>query len=362
MLDFIPNPQASKWENPETAVLHAGFRHDPATRAVSVPIYQNTAYELDGNLSKIADIYNVKADGYTYTRIINPTTRALERRFAAVDRGLDSLAVASGQAATFLALVNLCSGYPGGNIVASKFLYGNSWNLLHNTFRRLGIEARSADPNDPSSFEAQIDDRTLGLFGECVSNPSLVPLPIRELAEIGRRHGIPLIVDNTTTPLVCSPARLGAAFSTYSATKYICGHGTTLGGLIVDHGNFAFDEFPDRFPLMNGPDDAHGDILWHEAITNLDDLGSSPFLLKARMTWLRDTGACSSPFNSFQLIQGLETLPLRMRRHSENALAVAYMLRSHPKVRAVIYPAFSKGVKERSPPSFSIPSTAMARC
>lgn len=343
MPDTLSLHQTAQWEHPETAVLHAGFRNDPATKAVSVPIYQNTAYELEGDLSKIADIYNVKADGYTYTRIINPTTRALERRFAAVDRGVDSLAVASGQAATFLALVNLCSGQTGGNIVASKFLYGNSWNLLHNSFRRLGIEARSADPNDPASFEAQIDDRTIALFGECVSNPSLVPLPVRELAEIGHRHGVPLIVDNTTTPLVCSPARLGASFSTYSATKYICGHGTTLGGLIVDHGNFAFDNYPDRFPLMNGPDDAHGDILWHEAITHVNDLGNSAFLLKARMTWLRDTGACSSPFNSFQLIQGIETLPLRMRRHSENALAVAETLRGHPKVRAVIYPAFFEG-------------------
>lgn len=341
-----PKYKMMTWQHPETAALHAGFRHDPTTKAVSVPIYQNTAYELDGDLAKIADVYNVKADGYTYTRIINPTTRALERRFAAVDGGLDSLAVASGQAATFLSLVNMCSGQPGDNIVTSKYLYGNTWNLLHNSFRRLGIEARGANPLDPASFEAQIDERTLCLFGECVSNPVLAPLPVRELAEIGKRHGIPLIVDNTTTPLVCNPGKMGAAFSTYSATKYICGHGTTLGGLIVDYGNFAFDAHPKRFPLMNGPDDAHGDIMWHEAVGSLNDLGQSPFLLKARMTWLRDTGACASPFNSFQLIQGIETLPLRMHRHCENALVVADFLRSHPKVREVTYPAFFTGRKK----------------
>lgn len=343
MLDVTSNGLTPEWANAETAALHAGYRNDPTTKAVSVPIYQNVAYELDGDLSKIADVYNVAADGYTYTRIINPTTRALERRFAAIDRGADCLAVASGQAATFLALVNLCGREPGANIVTSKFLYGNSWNLLHNSFRRLGIEARSADPNDVASFESRIDDNTICLFGECISNPSLVPFPVRQLAEIGRRYGIPVVVDNTTTPLVCSPGKLGAAFSTYSATKYVCGHGTTLGGLIVDNGNFDFQHHPQRFPLLTGPDEAHGDILWHEAVRKVDELGNSAFLLKARMTWLRDTGGCASPFNSFQLIQGIETLSLRMHRHGENALAVAHMLRRHPKVRSVTYPAFFEG-------------------
>lgn len=331
------------YAHPETAVLHAGYRHDPATKSVCVPIYQNTAYELDGDLSKIADVYNVKADGFTYTRIINPTTRALERRFAAIDHGVDSLAVASGQAASFLALVNLVSGEGGGNIVTSPFLYGNTWNLLHNSFKRLGIEARVADPRDPASFEARIDDRTICLFGECVSNPRLVPLPVREIAEIGRRHGVPLVVDNTTTPLVCSPGRMGAALTTYSATKYVCGHGTTLGGLVVDHGSFDYVASPDRFPLLSGPDEAHGDILWQDAVRHLDDLGGSAVLLKARMTWLRDTGACISPFNAFQLIQGIETLPLRMKRHCDNAMIVAEMLAKHPKVLSVTYPGLFTG-------------------
>jgi len=326
----------------ETALLHAGYRSDPITKSVAVPIYQTTAYELDGDLEKIADIYNVKEDGYTYTRIINPTTRILEKRYAAVDNGSDVLAVASGQAATFLAIANLSSGRPGDNIVASKYLYGNSWNLIFNTFKRLGIEARSADPADISSFATQIDNRTIALFGEVLSNPGLVPLPVKELAELGAKYGVPLIVDNTTTPLICRPAALGAAISTYSATKYICGHGTTLGGLIVDNNKFSFDD-RSRFPLFNEPDEAHGGILWREAVHKLGDLGASSYLLKGRMTWLRDTGATISPFSSFQLIQGMETLHLRMQRHCENAAVIADLLKKHPKVKRVSYPGLYSG-------------------
>ncbi|MER8523135.1 PLP-dependent transferase [Mesorhizobium sp. M1076] len=344
MLKKAKGPES--WMHPATAALHAGFRSDPATKAVCVPIYQNTAYELDGDLSKIANIYNVKEDGYTYTRIINPTTRALERRFAAVDNASDSLAVSSGQAATFIALANLCSGRPGDNVVASPYLYGNTWNLLHNTFRRLGIEARTAENSGPEAFERQIDDRTICLFGECISNPILDPLPLRQLAEMGRRRGVPVVVDNTTTPLVCRPAKLGAHMATYSATKYVCGHGTTLGGIITDYASFPFQEHAERFPLFAGPDEAHGDILWHEAVRDIDDLGKSPALLKARMTWLRDVGACASPFNSFQLLQGLETLHLRMRQHCDNAQAVAEMLKDHPKVSKVTYPSLFTGRKK----------------
>ncbi|NBB81980.1 MAG: bifunctional O-acetylhomoserine aminocarboxypropyltransferase/cysteine synthase [Alphaproteobacteria bacterium] len=328
---------------PATAALHAGFRSDPATKAVSVPIYQNVAYELDGDLGHIADIYNVRADGYTYTRIINPTARALERRWAAVEGVPDSLATASGQAATFTAIANLIGREPGGNVVTSPYLYGNSWNLLHNTFRRLGIEARVADPLDPPSFEALIDDRTICLFGEVLSNPKLVPFPVAEIAEIGRRRGVPLLIDNTTTPLVCRPRDKGAALSTYSATKYIGGHGTTVAGLIVDNAVFDFAGQPERFPLFSGPDDGHGNILWSEAVDDVDDLGGSAYLLKARMTWIRDTGGAIAPFNAFQMIQGIETLPLRMARHSENAAIVADMLSRHPKVEHVTYPGLFAG-------------------
>ncbi|SMQ96913.1 O-acetylhomoserine aminocarboxypropyltransferase/cysteine synthase family protein [Xanthomonas fragariae] len=338
MSDIVKDSEISV----ETALLHAGYRHDPLTKAIAVPIYQTTAYELDGNLAKTADIYNVKKDGFTYTRIINPTTRILERRYAKVDGAADALAVASGQAATFLALINLCSGRPGDNVVVSKYLYGNTWNLFFNTFKRLGIEARSADPRELESFNRQVDDRTIAFFGEVFSNPCVIPLPVTKLAEIARSHGIPLVVDNTTTPLVCKPASLGAAISTYSATKYICGHGTTLGGLVVDNGNFAFDRSP-RLPLLNNPDDAHGGIRWHDAVRELEDLGASAYLLKARMTWLRDTGAAISPLSSFQLIQGLETLHLRMQRHCENAAVVACFLQSHPKVKRVSYPGLATG-------------------
>lgn len=338
-----PRPVTSRHPfSTETAVLHAGYRRDPTTKAVAVPIYQNTAYELDGDLSHIADVYNVKADGFTYTRIINPTTRALERRYAAVDMASDSLAVASGQAATFLAIVNLSSGEVGDNVVASPYLYGNTWNLLHNTLRRLGISVRTADPRKPETFESAIDDRTICLFGEVISNPCLIPLPVGQLAEIGRKHGVPLVVDNTTSPLLCQPSALGAAITTYSATKYICGHGTTLGGLIVDNGTFNY-QGNSRFPLFNNPDDAHGGIIWRDALRNLDDLGQSEYLLKARMTWLRDTGAAISPFASFQIIQGLETLPLRMRQHCANAKIVADVLQDHPKVRRVFYPGLFEG-------------------
>lgn len=335
--------QAAAFANPETAALHAGFRNDPATHAVAVPIYQNTAYELDGDLGKIADIYNAKADGFTYSRIVNPTNRVLEKRFAAMDDGVDALSLASGQAATFVAVANLIGDKGGGNIVASSYLYGNTWNLFHNTFKRLGIEARSADPRDPASFERQIDDRTICLFAEVVSNPFLVPCAVRELAAVGKRRGVPLLVDNTTTPLVCRPGRMGAAVSTYSATKYICGHGTTLAGLVVDHDGFRFAGEPARFPLFSGPDEAHGNIVWTQAVRSLGDLGASAYLLKARMTWVRDTGGCLSPFNAFQIIQGIETLPLRLERHCSNARAVAEMLRDHPKVVSVRYPAFFTG-------------------
>ncbi|MCA3395401.1 MAG: O-acetylhomoserine aminocarboxypropyltransferase/cysteine synthase [Roseomonas sp.] len=336
-------PIGTSWRHPETAALHAGFRNDPATRAVAVPIYQNTAYELEGDLEKIADVYNAKADGYTYSRIINPTNRALEKRFAAMDDAVDTLSVASGQAATFVTIANLVGPTGGGNIVASSYLYGNTWNLFFNTFKRLGIEARSADPRDPASFARQIDDKTICLFAEVVSNPYLVPCPVGELAALGRRYGVPLVVDNTTTPLVCRPGQMGAALSTYSATKYVCGHGTTLGGFVADHGTFDFAASPDRFPLLDGPDEAHGGIVWREAVRGLGDLAASPYLLKARMTWVRDTGGCMAPFNAFQLIQGIETLALRMERHCENALAVAEMLRKHPKVVGVRYPAFFLG-------------------
>lgn len=331
--------------NIDSLVLHGFYRSDESTSSVAVPIYMTTAYELEGDMQDIADIYNVKKDGFTYSRIINPTTRILERRFAMVDKSLDSLALSSGQAATAISLLNLCGNLQKSNIITTPYLYGNSWNLLHKTFKRFGIEVRVADPLKPSTFKEMIDDNTVAIYGESISNPTLIPLPIEYLADLSKAYGVALIVDNTITPLCICPSELGATLVNYSATKYICGHGTTLGGLIVDTGNSSFQD-TDRYPLLNTPDEAHGDIVWKEVIEGLNDLGDSPVLLKARMTWLRDMGACISPFNSFQMIQGLESLPLRMKMHCQNTQMIAEFLSEHPKVKNVVYPSLFEGQKK----------------
>lgn len=324
----------------ETIALHHAFRSDPSTDAVSVPIYQTTAF-LQGDVDHTADVFNLRADGFTYTRILNPTTRVLEKRYAAIDRGVDSLATSSGQAATMLSILNICNS--GDNIITSPYLYGNTWNLFKHTFRRLGIEVRVADPRDPKSFLKQTDEKTKCYFGEVLSNPLLIPFPVAYLSELGKINNVPVIVDNTITTNISYPLDIGAAISVYSATKYICGHGTTMGGLVVDGGKFDWKADPDRFPSLNNPDEAHNYKDWYEAIQLVDDLGESAYLLKSRMTWMRDMGACISPFNSFLLIQGLETLPLRMERHCANAEAVAEYLKSHEKVESIVYPKYFTG-------------------
>lgn len=324
----------------ETQVLHGSYRSDPATAAVAVPIYQTTAF-IQGDIDLTADIFNLRADGFTYTRILNPTTRVFEKRYAHLDGGVDSLATASGQAATMAAILNICAA--GDNIISSPYLYGNTWNLFKHTFRRLGVEVRIADPRKPSSFKKLTDDKTKCYFGEVLANPLLVPFPIKQLVEMGAENGIPVIVDNTITTTVCYPLKIGAAVAIYSATKYIGGHGTTMAGLVVDGGTFDWKKRPERFPLLNQEDEAHNYKDWHKATQLLDDLGSSAYLLKARMTWVRDTGACISPFNAFLMIQGLETLPLRMERHCENAANIAEYLRKHPKVERLVYPKFFQG-------------------
>lgn len=324
----------------ETLVLHGAYRADPATDAVSVPIYQTTAF-IQGEVEHTADVFNLRADGFTYTRILNPTTRIFEKRYAGLDGGADALATASGQAATMIAVLNIANA--GDNIITSPFLYGNTWNLFKHTFRRMGIEVRVADPRDPQSFKLLTDDKTKCYFGEVLANPLLIPFPIRHLAEIGAEFGIPVIVDNTITTTVSYPLKKGAAIAVYSATKYIGGHGTTMGGLVVDSGRFEWKKNPERFPSLNYPDESHNYKDWHKATELLDDLGKSAYLLKARMTWMRDTGACISPFNSFLMIQGLETLPLRMERHCANAEQIAEYLRRHPKVDRLVYPKYFTG-------------------
>lgn len=325
----------------ETVVLHEAFRGDPETNAVSVPIYQTTAF-LQGEVDHTADVFNLRADGFTYTRILNPTTRVFEKRFAKLDRGVDALATSSGQAATMISILNICNA--GDNIITSPYLYGNTWNLFKHSFRRLGIEVRVANPREPESFRTLTDDKTKCYFGETLSNPLLIPFPITQLSELGKENNIPVIVDNTLTTNICFPLEKGAAISVYSASKYIGGHGTSMGGLVVDGGTFDWRCDPMRFPSLNNEDEAHNFKDWHKATDLVDDLGNSVYLLKARMTWMRDMGACISPFNSFLMIQGLETLPLRMERHCSNAEYVSEYLLKHPKVKRLVYPKYFTGI------------------
>jgi O-acetylhomoserine (thiol)-lyase len=327
-------------KHPESIVLHTGYRNDETTKAVTVPIFQTAAYVFDST-AHAADVFALRRDGNTYTRIMNPTSDVLEQRMAAVEGGAAAISVASGQAAISLAIMNIC--HAGDNIVSSTDLYGGTWNLLANTFKRFGIETRFVSPSRPANFAEATDARTRCYFGESLPNPKLIPFPIKEVADIGGKLGVPLIVDNTMVPLVCRPIDHGAAIIVYSATKYIGGHGTSIGGVIIDSGKFPW-QGNDRFPMMTQPDCSHGGVIWTEVVHGLESaLGASPYILKLRMTLLRDLGPCISPFNAFLLLQGLETLPLRMRAHCENAWAVAQMLAEHPYVERVTYPGLMQG-------------------
>lgn len=328
-------------ENPETMALHVGWRRDETSRAVSVPIFQTSAYEFD-DVKHAADVFSLLTDGNTYTRIMNPTCDVFEQRMSAIEGGVAALAVGSGQAAIALAILNLAQA--GDNIVSSTDLYGGTWNLLGNTLRRMGIETRFVDPIDPENFRRATDERTRCYFGETLPNPKLVTFPIAEVVAIGRSFSIPLIMDNTMVPLVSRPIDHGAAVVVYSVTKYIGGHGTTVGGMIIDSGCFDWAAAGDRLPLMTEPDPSHDNVVWSKVVTPLKTaLGASPFILKARMTLLRDLGPAMSPFNAFLFLQGLETLSLRMRAHCANAASVAGMLSKHPRVARVIYPGLMSG-------------------
>ncbi|MDF1736590.1 MAG: PLP-dependent transferase [Minwuia sp.] len=324
-------------KNPETIVLHAGHRADPTTGAVAVPIYQTTSYQFQ-HTEHAANLFALKELGNIYTRIMNPTCDALEQRVAALEGGAAALAVASGQAASAMAVQNLARA--GDNIVSSTDLYGGTWNLFANTLKDQGIEVRFVDPEDPEAFARATDARTRAYYAETLPNPKLSVFPIREVAEIGRPLGIPLIVDNTAAPILCRPFDHGAAVIVYSTTKYIGGHGTSIGGLIVDGGNFDWDAVPERQPALHTPDPSYHGAVWVDAVR---PLGPIAYVLKARVTLLRDTGAAMSPFNAFQFIQGLETLPLRIRAHCENAIRVADFLKAHPKVERVIFPGLAEG-------------------
>jgi O-acetylhomoserine (thiol)-lyase len=324
--------------NPETLALHGGnYRFDPATNAVAVPIYQTTSYQFN-NTDHAVNLFALKELGNIYTRVMNPTQDALEQRIAAFEGGAAALAVSSGQAASAYSIFNLAQA--GDNIVSATDLYGGTWNLFANTLKQFGIETRFVDPADPENFRRATDVRTKAYYAETLPNPKLQVFPIKEVADIGRELGVPLIVDNTAAPVIARPFDHGAAVVVYSATKYIGGHGTTIGGLIVDGGNFPWDDHAARFPLLTQPDPSYHGTIWTEAVK---PLGPIAYVFRIRVTLLRDIGASIAPFSAFQFIQGLETLPLRFERQNQNAAKVADFLQSHPKVAKVIYPGFQTG-------------------
>lgn len=338
--------QPTKFETKrfETLALHGGtYRADPTTGAVAVPIYQSTSFQLPDTAA--ADrLFALEQDGFIYSRVANPTQDALEQRIAVIEGGVAALALASGQAASAYSLLNLTR--PGDNIVSSTGLYGGTWALFNATLKNLGVETRFVDPSDPESFRRATDSRTRAYYAESLPNPKLEVFPIAEVAAIGRSLGIPLIVDNTAAPLTIRPLDHGAAIVVYSATKYIGGHGTTIGGLIVDGGNFPWIDHPERFPNLHEPDPSYGGATWFD---KAKPLGPVEYILRTRAVLLRDMGAAISPFAAFQFIQGLETLPLRIRQHNENAIKVANFLKTHPKVERVIFPGLQTGVaRERA--------------
>lgn len=327
--------------HPETLALHAGYRSDPHTGAVAVPIYQTTSFEFH-DTGHAENLFALKELGNIYTRIMNPTNDVLEQRVTAIEGGAAALAVSSGQAASALAIQNIAG--TGDNIVSSTDLYGGTWNLFANTFKTFGIEVRFVDPGDPENFRRATDARTRAYYAETLPNPKLQVFPIGEVAAIGEELGVPLIIDNTAAPVICRPLQHGAHIVVYSTTKYIGGHGNSIGGLIVDGGKFDWEKHAKRFPMLNEPDPSYHGAVWTEAVK---PLGPIAYILKARVTLQRDLGYALSPFNAFLFIQGLETLPLRIREHCRNAEAVAAFLKKHPDVVKVIFPSLQDGESRR---------------
>ena len=327
-------------KNPETIALHGGdYRSDPATTAVAVPIYRTTSYQFN-NTDHAANLFALKEFGNIYTRIMNPTNDVLEKRVAALEGGLACLTVGSGQAASTFSITNVCQS--GDNFISSTDLYGGTVNLFTHTLKKLGIEVRYADPSDPKNFEKLIDDRTRAFYAESLPNPYLRVFPIKEVSDIGRKHNIPLIVDNTASPVICKPIEHGAAVVVHSLTKYIGGHGTVIGGCLVDGGNFDWTADKKRQPLFNEPDASYGGAVWGEVVPQLTGANVA-FAVRARVVLLRDLGAPLAPDNAFGIIQGLETVPLRMKQHSANAQKVVDYLSKNKNVDRVIYPNIHKG-------------------
>ncbi|MFA5685021.1 MAG: O-acetylhomoserine aminocarboxypropyltransferase/cysteine synthase family protein [Lysobacteraceae bacterium] len=314
---------------PETLAVHAGYSPDPTTRAVAVPIYQTVAYAFDSTQHG-ADLFDLKAPGNIYTRIMNPTTDVLEQRIAALEGGIAALALASGQAAVTYAIQTIAEA--GDNIVSSSALYGGTYNLFAHTLPQFGIQTRFADYRDPDAFEKLIDERTKAVFVESLGNPLGNVTDIEKIAKIAHAHGVPLIVDNTVaTPYLLRPIDFGADIVVQSLTKYLGGHGNSLGGAIIDSGKFPWAENKARFPRLNEPDVSYHGVIYTEA------LGPAAYIGRARVVPLRNTGAALSPFNSFLILQGIETLPLRMERIVQNTRSIAEYLKAHPKVAWVNY-------------------------
>ena len=309
---------------PETLAIHAGYSPDPTTKAVAVPIYQTTSYAFD-DTQHGADLFDLKVAGNIYTRIMNPTTDVLEQRVAALEGGVAGLAVASGMAAITYAIQTIAG--VGDNIVSVAKLYGGTYNLFAHTLPRQGIQVRFAPHDDIAALEALIDANTKAVFCESIGNPAGNIIDLQALADAAHRHGVPLIVDNTVaTPILCRPFEHGADIVVHSLTKYIGGHGTSIGGIVVDSGKFPWAENKERFPLLNTPDVSYHGVTYTEAF------GPAAFIGRCRVVPLRNMGAALSPFNAFLILQGLETLALRMERHCENAQKVAEFLKGHEQV------------------------------
>ncbi len=315
----------------ESLALHHGYKSEATTKAAAVPIYQTTSYTFD-DTQHGADLFDLKVKGNIYTRIMNPTTDVLEQRLSAMEGGIAGLAVASGMAAITYALQCICES--GDNILSTSQLYGGTYTLFAHALLRQGIEVRMFTHDDYDGFENAIDDRTKAIFCESIGNPAGNVVDIQRLAEIAHRHGIPLIVDNTVaTPYLCKPFEFGADIVVHSLTKYIGGHGTSIGGMIIDSGKFDWVANKARFPILNEPDPSYHGVVYTEA------LGAAAYIGRCRVAPLRNTGAAISPMNSFQILQGLETLGLRMERHCENAEKLAHYLENHDKVAWVNYAA-----------------------
>jgi O-acetylhomoserine (thiol)-lyase len=322
----------------ESIALHGGQESDPTTGSRAVPIYQTTSYQFKSS-EHAANLFGLREFGNIYTRLMNPTTDVFEKRIALLDGGVGALATASGQSAITIALLNIAQA--GDEIVSADNLYGGTYNLLHYTFARLGIKVNFVKSNDLNAFQKAITSKTKAIYAESIGNPKLDVADLEGIANVAHKNGIPFILDNTVSPYILRPIDFGVDIVVYSATKFIGGHGTSIGGVIVDSGKF--DWSSGKFPLISEPDPSYHGINFIEA---LKPLGNIAYIIKARVTLLRDLGPALSPFNSFLFLQGLETLHLRLPRHSENALAVAEHLSRHPKVSWVNYPGLKSSPEQ----------------